>query len=373
MPALGALAFAACNGAPAQTAAPASALSKDIDALFADIEGERPGCAAGVIAGGKYIHAKGYGMANLEYDEPITPDSVFRMGSISKQFTAAAVALLAARGQVDLDADVHAYLPELRDYGAPVTIRQMIHHLSGMGDYETEVNKFEVRPGQPFRWGNEDYWTIEEFYAEVAKQPLLHPPGEQWEYSNLAYFLLSQVVERASGKPLSQFAEEEIFSPLGMEASFFNDNVNQVVKNRVSGYLALEEGGYETFDTNLDFVGDGGVYTTLNDFLKWDQALANETLPEGIATVMKASYPPAAIEEEGRLAGSTYGYGLIIGDYEGEPVYTHSGGWVGFTTFYARFPERDRAVVVFCNGTDAIGPQKGWALADIVLGATSSD
>ncbi|MCK5747055.1 MAG: beta-lactamase family protein, partial [Oricola sp.] len=361
MPALGALALAACNGAPGETAAPASALSKDVDALFAEFEGERPGCAAGVIEGGKYIHAKGYGMANLEYDEPITPDSVFRMGSISKQFTAAAIAILVARGDVQLDADVHAYLPELRDYGAPVTIRQMIHHLSGMGDYETDVNKFEVRPGQPFRWGNEDYWTIEEFYAEVAKQPLLHLPGEQFEYSNLAYFLLSQVVERASGKTLSAFAEAEIFAPLGMEESFFNDNVNQVVKKRVSGYLALEEGGYETFDTNLDIVGDGGVYTTLNDFLKWDQALANDALPESIAPAMKAPYPPAELDGwEPFSPGATYGYGLAIGDYEGEPVYSHTGGWVGFTTYYARFPNRDRSVVVFCNGTDAIGPVKGW-------------
>ena len=362
--------LAGCGEGPESS--PDSPLAGKVDAIFADVSDARPGCAAGVIDGESYIYAKGYGLANLEYGAPITPASVFRMGSVSKQFTAAAVAILAARGEIELDADVHDYLPELADYGAPVSIRQMIHHLSGMGDYETDANRFEVRPGVAFRFGNEDYWTVAEFYAEVAKQPLLHPPGQQWEYSNLAYFLLSQVVERVSGQTLQEFSANEIFTPLGMNESFFNDNVNQVVKGRVSGYLALEAGGYETYDTNLDFVGDGGVYTTLNDFLKWDQALRNDALPDGVAAAMTAPYPPARVEDWERLApGATYGYGLAIGDHNGEPVFTHTGHWVGFSTFYARFPKRDVAAVVFCNGTDVEAPEKGWALADAALAALS--
>ncbi len=371
---LSVMALVAC----AQQETPPSPRAEKIDAIFSDIAGDQPGCAAGVIEGGAYTHAKGYGLANLEYDAPITADSVFRMGSLSKQFTAAAIAILAARGKIDLDADVHAYLPELADYGAPVTIRQMVHHLSGMGDYESDVNHFEVRPGVPFRFGNEDYWTVEEFFAEVAKQPLLHQPGAQWEYSNLAYFLLSQVVERVSGESLRLFADKEIFSPLGMDASFFNDNVNAVVKNRVSGYLAPEDlegdGGYETYDTNLDFIGDGGVYTTLNDYLKWDQALANNTLPEGIAAIMTAPYGPANVGEwEPMSPGATYGYGLAIGDYKGEAIIHHTGHWVGFSTYYSRFPARDSAVVVFCNGSNVEASEKGWALADLVLETARAD
>ena len=163
-------------------------LSANIDALFSDYDSaDVPGCAIGVIQDGAYLHARGYGSANLEHGIPIDHDSVFRIGSVSKQFTATAVAVLADRGDLNLDSDVHEYLPDLMEYGAEVTVRQMIHHLSGMGDYEmTEV--YEVSPGKAFRFGNEDYWTIEEFYQRVRKQPLALAPMQRFEYSNIAYF-----------------------------------------------------------------------------------------------------------------------------------------------------------------------------------------
>lgn len=322
-----------------------------------EVTDKTPGCVVGVTQDGEFIFAEGYGLANMEYGMPITPDSVFRMGSVSKQFTAAAIALLEARGQIDPSADVHTYLPELMDYAHTVTVEQMVHHMSGMGDYN---DSFEVRPGVPFRFGNEDYWTIEEFYDAVTQQPLDLEPGQTWQYSNLAYFLLSQIVERVTGQSLAEYAKTEFFDPLGMQNTLFNDNVNQVIANRASGYLALEDGGFETFDTNLDWVGDGGIYTSLNDMRIWDNALTENALPDGIAEVMLKPHPDAPVP--GDTEGITYGYGLFLGPRDGVTFQGHTGGWVAFTTTHMRAPDLGLSVFAMCNGTKVLGPDVGDAV-----------
>tara|TARA_X000000950_G_scaffold155762_1_gene190929 strand:+ start:35476 stop:36606 length:1131 start_codon:yes stop_codon:yes gene_type:complete len=355
----------AATGQAADNAPDTAAFEAALDNVFAGkVSDDTPGCVAGATRGGEFVFAQGYGLANMEYSMPITPDSVFRMGSVSKQFTAAAVALLDARGQIDLSADIHTYLPELMDYGHEVTIEQMVHHMSGMGDYD---DRFEVRAGEAFRFGNEDYWTIEEFYAAVAQHPLDHEPGTQWRYSNLAYFLLSQLVERVSGQTLAEYAQAEFFTPLGMDDTLFNDDVNQIILNRASGYLAVEEGGFETFDTNLDWVGDGGVYTTLNDMRLWDNALTQNALPEGIAEVMLAPYPGAPISEDN--PGATYAYGMFVGERYGTTFQMHSGGWVAFSTMHMRLPERGLSVFAMCNGTHVSGPEVAEAVLGVLVGA----
>ncbi len=347
-----------------------SDLNDAVDEVFAHINVDRqPGCVAGVIYNGQYIHKAGYGLANLEYRIPMTPRSVFRTGSLSKQFTAMAVAILAERDEIDLDADVHEYLPELREYGHEVTVRQMIHHLSGMGDYDPEL--FTKADGAEFRFGNEDYWTIEEFYAAVAQVPLILEPGTQWEYSNLGYFLLSQVVERASGKSLRAFAAEEIFGPLQMKSSLFNDNVNQPVMNRTDGYRLMDDGSYEIYMTNLDWVGDGGVYTNLDDFLAWDQNFYANKLGKGgdnLMAMVTTVHPNAVVDSE-LIDGAMYAFGLQLGVANGEQVVGHTGGWVGFSTMYQRYPELSLSVVVFCNSTDVSGPELGDKVAAIAVSA----
>lgn len=346
-------------------------LSADIDVLFSDYDSaDVPGCAIGVIRDGAYLHARGYGSANLEHSIPIDRDSVFRVGSVSKQFTAAAVAILADRGDLNLDSDVHEYLPDLREYRAKVSVRQMIHHLSGMGDYEmTEV--YEVSPGKAFRFGNEDYWTIEEFYQRVRKQPLALAPMQRFEYSNIAYFLLSQVVERVSGLSLRAFAEKELFGPLNMTATFFNDNVDGVVPHRADGYTPIDAGGFEILMTNLDWVGDGGVYTTLNDFIKWDQALNTGTIPGGKA-VLDLMLEPDPLTKKTMTShllddGAGYGFGIEIGQFKGRTAHAHTGSWVGFRALYARFPEDNIAAIAFCNRDDlAAGGDKRIEFLDLV-------
>lgn len=343
--------------------------SSRVDAIFAEFDSaDVPGCAVGVIRGGTYIHAKGYGSANLEHGIPISRESVFRIASVSKQFTAAAIAILATRGKLVLDAEVHTYLPDLRKYDDPVTLRQMVHHISGIGEYEGETT-YELRDGKSFRFGNEDYWTIQEFYQQVTEQPLVLKPGERFEYSNTAYFLLSQVVERVSGKTLRRFADEEIFGPLKMEATFFNDNVDGIVRNRADGYKPLDQGGFEIFMTNLDWVGDGGVYTTLNDFIKWDVAFMTGKVPGGIKvhTLMVQPHPVTVRTMESDLLdeGAGYGFGLNIGKYKGRTVHMHGGSWVGFRAHYARFPEDNFSVVVLCNRSDARDGERIRKLLDL--------
>lgn len=345
--------------------------SSKIDAIFSEFDSvDVPGCAVGVIRDGTYVHARGYGSANLEHGIPIGRDSVFRIGSVSKQFTAAAIAILAARGDLDLDADVHTYLPDLREYDHPVTIRQMIHHISGMGEYEGS-NIYELSDGKPFRFGDEDYWTIEEFYREVAKQPLFLTPGERFEYSNDAYFLLSQVVERVSGKTLREFAHDEIFEPLQMEATFFNDNVDGIVPNRAAGYKPLGSGGFEIYMTNLDWVGEGGVFTTLNDFIKWDTAFMAGSVPGGdeVEALMLEPHPVSVQTMERRHLdeGAGYGFGLDIGKYKGHSVHEHDGSWVGFLALYSRFPDDNFSIVLLCNRSDAWTGNKVGELADLAL------
>jgi len=326
-----------------------------LDAVFAGFDNTRsPGCAIGITRDGKFLFERGYGMANLEHRVPITSDSVFRIASVSKQFTAASIAILAQRGEVDLDADVRTYLPDLAEYGKRVTIRQMIHHISGMGDY----NGFEVRPGEAFRFGDEDYWTTQQFYSAVAKKPLAHEPGTTYQYSNLAYFLLGQVVERVSGRSLRQFAGTEIFGPAGMDDTFFYDNVREIVPRRAQGHTAREDGSVTIGMTNLDWVGDGGVHTTLADMAKWDRVLVSGDFPGGKGFIAKLHTPYVADAElpggEGN-AETGYAYGMNVSrNDEGEILLQHSGGWVGFNAHYARFVERDFGIIALCNRNDGL-------------------
>jgi CubicO group peptidase (beta-lactamase class C family) len=344
-------------------------LSRSIDALFSGIDtASEPGCVAGVIHKGEYLHKKGYGLANLEYGIPLSSQSVFRVGSVSKQFTAMAIAILAERGDLDLDADVHTYLPELMDYAHVVTVRQMIHHTAGMGDYDHEA--LRKVDGTEFRFGNEDYSTIEEFYAMVASADLIHAPGSRYEYSNLAYFLLSQVVERVSGRTLAEFAREEIFDPLDMNSTLFNDNVDQVIPNRAYGYRKTDEGPWEIYMTNLDYVGDGGVFTTLDEFIRWDQNFYDNKLGKGSdALVELVTTPmPGVIEQtEDGLRSVSYAFGLTIGEDQGQYRIGHGGTWMAFTANNWRYPDLDTSVVVFCNSREISAYDIGEELRELAV------
>ena len=338
-----------------------SDLSKMIDSLFGD-RSEKPGCAVGVIENGEYIHSEGYGLANLEHEIPIGKDTIFRIGSVSKQFTTMAIAILEEKGQLSFDDEMKTHIPGLIDYGEEVTINHMIHHFSGLGDYEymDYPGRFKNAVGEEFRWGNEDYLTNDEFHDLIKTLPLIRKPEKKFHYSNTGYVLLALVAENASGMSLRKLAEKEIFNPLGMNNSFFNDDVNLPFKNRADAYTPIKEGSneYKINVTNLSWIGDGGVYTSLNDFIKWDQNFYENKLGNGneslIQTMEMTFEETKAIKrnqkmDKERENENTYAFAQNLAYYNGYKRWSHSGSWVGWLAHYARFPDLGFSTVVFCN------------------------
>lgn len=332
--------------------------NKKIDSIFANqFEPDSPGCSVGVIKDNQLVFAKGYGLANLEHNIPLSADSVFRMASVSKQFTATAVLLLADEGLIDLQEDIRTYLPELADYGSKVTVNAMLGHFAGMGDYDMVGDSYEGKAkgefsnlksaaGGEFRLGNEDYLSIDEFYQVVKKLPLRRKPDTQMEYSNFAYFLLSMLVEERSGMTLREYSEKNIFKPLGMKVTFFSDDANEIVKNRASGYAPLKSGGYETNMTNLFWVGDGGLHTSINEMLLWDEQFYSPKLGKNPQEFLKRMLTPNSTHQ---LGGKLYANGQFVKSMDKITKYSHSGGWLGTSTYYARIPEEKLSVAVLCN------------------------
>ena len=336
-------------------------LSKAIDSLFNNREG-RPGCAVGVINNGEYIHKRGYGLANLEHNISIDENSIFRIGSISKQFTAMAIAILEEQGLLAFNDEMQKHIPDLIDYGEKVTINQMIHHFSGLGDYEymDYPGRFRNAVDEEFRWGNEDYLTNEEFYALIKTLPLIRKPERKFWYSNTGYALLTLVAQNVSGLSLRELAERDIFKPLAMNDSFFNDDVNLIIKNRADAYSPIKgkPGQYKINMTNLSWVGDGGVYTSLNDFIKWDQNFYDNKLgaaDESLINTMEETYTETKVRKRNQKMSreqenqKTYAFAQNLAYYNGYKRWSHSGSWVGYLAHYTRFPELSFSTAVFCN------------------------
>ena len=338
-----------------------SDLSKKIDLLFDD-RSQKPGCAVGLVENGEYIHSKGYGLANLEHEIPIGMDTIFRIGSVSKQFTTMAIAILEEKDELSFEDEMKVHIPDLVDYGEKVTINHMIHHFSGLGDYEymDYPGRFKNAVGEEFRWGNEDYLTNKEFHDLIKTLPLIRKPEKKFHYSNTGYVLLALVAENASGMSLREFAEKEIFKPLGMNNSFFNDDVNLPFKNRADAYTPIEDESdkYKINVTNLSWVGDGGVYTSLNDFIKWDENFYENKLSMGgksLIQTMEMTFEETKVSKRNQKMDkekeneNTYAFAQNLAYYNGYKRWSHSGSWVGWLAHYARFPELRFSTVVFCN------------------------
>ena len=338
-----------------------SDLSKKIDFLFDD-RSQKPGCAVGLVENGEYIHSKGYGLANLEHEIPIGMDTIFRIGSVSKQFTTMAIAILEEKGELSFEDEMKVHIPDLVDYGEQVTINHMIHHYSGLGDYEymDYPGRFKNAVGEEFRWGNEDYLTNKEFHDLIKTLPLIRKPEKKFHYSNTGYVLLALVAENASGMSLREFAEKEIFNPLGMNNSFFNDDVNLPFKNRADAYTPIDDESdkYKINVTNLSWVGDGGVYTSLNDFIKWDENFYENKLSMGgqsLIQTMEMTFEETKVSKRNQKMDkekeneNTYAFAQNLAYYNGYKRWSHSGSWVGWLAHYARFPELHFSTVVFCN------------------------
>jgi len=222
-------------------------LTDKVDELFKQWDKEdSPGAAVGIFKDGRIIYARGYGMANLEYNIPITPQSVFRVGSVSKQFTAMCIALLVEQGKMSLDDDIRKYLPEMPELDTPVTIRHMVHHTSGIRGY-LKLQGLAGKSGGFF-------YTSQEVVDLLSRQKELNfNSGDKYSYSNSGYFLLAEIAGRASGLRTSEFAKKYIFDPLGMNSTHFHDDPKMIVKNRASGYLPKEGDGFKIHMTQLEY------------------------------------------------------------------------------------------------------------------------
>jgi CubicO group peptidase (beta-lactamase class C family) len=327
-----------------------------VDSVFASYNDTgSPGCAVGVIQDGEFVFTRGYGMANLEHGVPLAPTSVFRIGSTSKQFTAASVVLLALEGKLSLEDDIRRFLPELPVYGMPVTIRHLLNHTSGIRDYL----------GLMFLAGkrDDDFYTEEEALRMIGRQQRLNfTPGDEFLYSNSGYFLLSQIVARASGKTLREYAAEKIFGPLGMSHTHFHDDHSEVVHDRASGYAPTDDGDYRISMTKLEMVGDGGVFTSVEDLRHWDANFYNPRI--GGRPLVEELHERAVLN-----SGDTLGYalGLSHGVYRGLPTVRHGGAFVGFRAEMLRFPTEHFTVICLCNSSATSPPRLANRVADIYL------
>jgi CubicO group peptidase (beta-lactamase class C family)/pimeloyl-ACP methyl ester carboxylesterase len=315
-------------------------------ALFADVGGvDQPGCAVGVRHNSRTTVNLAQGSSNIEQQVPITSRTVFDVGSVSKQFTAASVQLLAADRRLALADDIRSYVPELPDYGQVVTIEQLIHHTGGFGDYARTL----------FGQGNEpaDVVTDEQALAAIAAEPeLLFAPGTQFSYSNSGYFLLSLIAERVSGVSLNEFASERIFQPLGMVDTRYQERHDELIVGKGSGYKIATDGSVETANSNWEPTGDGAVQSTIGDMLLWAEELSSgERLGADLREAMVAPGPIASDEPN-----QSYASGLYLAQSNGHQVLRHAGSWYGYTSDFEVVPELGFAAVALCN-IDVISSQ----------------
>jgi CubicO group peptidase (beta-lactamase class C family) len=329
--------------APVRAQAPSSpdSAARWVDSVLSPFaSAQSPGCAVGVTRAGSLVFAKGYGMADLEHDTPITPDTRFYISSISKQFTAMSIVLLALDGKLSLDDSIRKWVPEVPSFGTVITLRQLLTHTSGLRDYYTLL--------AVSGWPSDGQLTERQFLSLVGRQKSLNfAPGDEFLYSNTGYALLSIVVRRASGQSLRNFAAERIFKPLGMTHTEFRDDHRALIPQRALGYQPTGS-TYRISQPETDVVGDGGVYSTVEDLGKWGANF--DTGRVGGQRAIAMLQAPGTLND-----GQTIPYALAmtIGDFHGLKTYAHSGAYGGYRSTLLRFPEPDVSVITLCNTSSA--------------------
>jgi CubicO group peptidase (beta-lactamase class C family) len=330
-----------------------------VDRIFATWDRlTSPGCALGVLQNGRFVYERGYGMANLDYDIPNSPKLVYYVGSDSKQFTAASIGLLVLDGKIRLDDDIRKYIPEMPDYGTPITINHLIHHTSGIRDIYGLMSLGGLRI--------EDVFSDSEAVALIARQKELNfKPGDDYLYSNSGYFLLGQIVKRVTGKSLREFADERIFHPLGMTHTHFHDDPGHVMKGRAMSYESDGKGGYRiSYIQNFDKIGAGGLYTTIEDLQKWDENFYTHRV--GGDALQRLIHTRGVLNKGDTIP---YAFGNNVTSYRGLRVDEHGGSLMGYKAEILRFPDQHFSVLATCN-LGAINPGPlAEQVAEVYLGS----
>lgn len=298
-----------------------------------------PGGSIGIIQDGQFIYRESVGLANLDYGILNTDTTVFYIGSMSKQFVAAALLLLEERDKIDLDATIQTYLPDFPSYDWPVTLRQAIHHTAGLKD----SNTLQLFQGVNLQF--EEVFDNDDLYSLICHQTQLDfKPGTRYSYSSSGYIVLTRVIEQVCGQSLANFLQQQVFGPLGMQRTFLSDNHNQVVPNRAVSYWYTGEAQWERRSLVFNAYGDGGIMTTVSDLLLWDQAFYDDRL--GIPNFSEKMYSLGTLSN-----GTTipYARALNVWEYLGRRIIQHNGGMLGYRADLARFPSEGLSIVALGN------------------------
>lgn len=330
--------------------------TRDVDKIFARYNRtDSPGCAVGATVNGATVLSAGYGMADLEHNVAIKPESIFEAGSVSKQFTAGAILLLAQQGKLSLDDPVRKYIPEVPDFGKPLTIRHMINHTSGLRDW----GSVESIAGWP---RTTRAYTHAHVLEIVGRQRALnYPPGAEYSYSNTGFNLATIIVSRVSGKSFPEFTRDAIFNPLDMSSTQWRDDFQRIVHNRA---IAYTDGG-GTIRTLMPFenvYGNGGLLTTVGDLLRWNRNFTDAKV--GGRAFVEAQHQQGRLNDGRTIA---YAAGLMVLNWRGLREVSHSGSTAGYRAWLGRYPDQGLSVAVLCNVASANATQLGHRVADVYL------
>jgi len=329
-----------------------------LDSVFATHRGtDRPGCAVAVSRNGELLAARGYGMADLAQGLAITPNSVFHIASVSKEFTAMSLVLLAASGRISLDDDVRKYVPEIPSYGPAITIRHLLNHTSGLRDQWSLLMMAGWRLG-------EDLITERDVLEILSRQRGLNfMPGTDWLYSNSGFTLGAVIVKRVTGQTLRQYANDALFRPLGMSRTHFHDDNSMIVPGRTRGY-GMTEGEWHEYLPTYSTAGATSLFTTVLDFVQWHREL-DEGMVGGKAAIEEL-VRPAVLGSGDTLQ---YALGITRGQYRGQPTVSHGGADAGYRTYLLHFPALKAGVTVLCNLNEANSTQLAEGTADAFFSA----
>src|SRR5258705_489336 len=315
-----------------------------------------PGCAAAVSLNGETVFEKAFGLADMEFSVPNTPQIIFESGSVAKQFTAAAMVLLQQDGKLSLDDPVRKYIPELPDYGAPLTIRHLLNHTSGIRDWGTVMSLTGA--------GRGDRVISQDLALDVIthQRALDFTPGAEYSYSNSGYNLLAIIVERVSKQKFSAFLEERLFKPLGMKNSSLRDDYQRIVPGRAQAYSRQGTGPWRLNMPFMNVYGNGGMLTTVGDWMKWNAMLDAKSLG---APLVEALETRGVLNDGPKIA---YALGVTVDTYKGLKDVSHGGATAGYQTFLARYPDNKVSIAVMCNGTSPGSGEIAAAITDEIFG-----
>lgn len=327
--------------------------------IFTDYQHtDTPGCSVAVEAPGRETWTGAYGMADLEHNVSNTPATVFEAGSVSKQFTAAAVLLLVERKQVSLDDNIHKYFPEIPAYEKPITVRELLNHTSGLRDWG-EVEEIAGWPRTTREYTHAHVLEI------IRRQHALnYLPGSAWSYTNSGYNLAAMLVERVSGMSLQAFSRKEFFEPLGMTSTQWRDDFRRVVPNRAIAYDRRGKEWRQDMPFE-DIYGNGGLLTTVGDLLKWNDNLTSGKLHPSIFAEMQQ---PGSLSDGHPIQ---YGFGFFLENFQGLPTVAHSGATAGYRAWLGRIPSKGLSVAVLCNAASANTTEMAYNIFRLYLGQSA--